>query len=74
MMLDSGADRSVLHPSVVEHTEWLGKYIIMRGVDGVPIQSRLEKIWIYMGEYSIHLVVATLESMQEKVLIERDIQ
>ena len=39
MMLDSGADQSVVHPSVVDHTERLGKYIIMRGVDGVPIQS-----------------------------------
>ena len=48
------------------------KNIIMRGVDGVPIQSRLANIWSYKSNYSIHLVVATLESMQEKVLIERD--
>ena len=41
MMLDSGADRSVVHPSVVKHTEWLGKNIIVRGVDVVPIQGRL---------------------------------
>ena len=74
MMLDSGADRSVVHRSVVEQTEWLGKYIIVRGVVwSSPIQSRLAKIWIYTGDYSIPLVVATLESMQEKVLIGRDI-
>ena len=65
MLLDSGAD--LVHPSVVEPQEWLKQHITVRGVDGTPITSPLAKVWLYTGEYSIPLVVATLETMQDKV-------
>ena len=42
-------------------------------MDGTPITSPLAKVWVYTGDYSIPLVVATLETMQDKVLIGRDI-
>ena len=57
----------------MEPQEWLEQHITVRGVDGTPITSPLAKVWLYTGEYSIPLVVATLETMQDKVLIGRDI-
>ena len=42
-------------------------------MDGTPITSPPAKVWVYTGDYSIPFVVATLETMQEKVLIGRDI-
>ena len=72
MLLDSGADCSVVHPSIVEPCEWLGKHIILKGVNGIPLKSALAKIWIHTGQYGIPLVVKTLETMQDKILIGRD--
>ena len=73
MLLDSGAGWSVVHPSVVKPQEWLEQHITVRGVDGTPIMSPLATVWVNTGEYSIHLVVATLETMQDNVLIGRNI-
>ena len=73
MLLDSRVDRSVVHLSIVEPCEWLGKHIILKGVNGIPLKIALAEIRIHTGQSSIPLVVATLETIQDKVLIGRDI-
>ena len=44
MLLDSGADRSVVHPSIVESCEWIGKHVMIKGVNGVPMKCPLAEI------------------------------
>ena len=72
-VLDNGADRSVVHPSVVEPNEWLGKKIKVKGVHGNVVESPLARVWLHTGDYSICLVVVAIENTQDKVLIGRDI-
>ena len=61
MLLDSGADSSVIRPSVIYLCEWLGQHITLKGVFSESMNSY------------IPLVVTTLDKMQDKVLIGRDI-
>ena len=44
MLLDSGADHSVVHPRVVQPHEWLGRCIQLRGVGGVAQQATSKSV------------------------------
>ena len=73
MLLDSGADRSVVRPSVVKPNEWLGRTITVKGVHGDRVESPLARAWLHTGSYSIPLTVVAIENAEDKVLIGRDI-
>ena len=60
MLLDSGADGSVVHPSVVKPNQWLGKKFKVKGVHGNVVESPLARVWLHTGDYSISLVVVAI--------------
>jgi hypothetical protein len=50
MLLDSGADHSVVHPKVVQPHEWLGRCTSVKGVGGIAQQAPLAKVYLYVSQ------------------------
>ena len=61
MRVDTGAGQTIVEAKLVKPSEHLGTHMTLTMADGSTILSPLARVWITVGNYQIHHVVAVAE-------------
>ena len=67
MLVDTGAEKTMVSAELVQPEQYLGKTIPLIGFDGWKMQAPIAKVWIKMGEYAIPAEVAVVSNAPEMV-------
>lgn len=73
MTIDTGAQQTVVHASLVEDHEYTGETIRLMGYNGHTTENPMASVWVHVGEYSIRHEVAVCKEAPSDVLIGLDI-
>ena len=69
MLLDTGADRSIVHSKFVAKHEYLEKTAKVRRFRGEAKSTPMAHVWIHVGEFSIPATVVVDNQSKREVLI-----
>ena len=73
MLLDSGANVTVVAARLVEVEQYLPETIQMTGVNGIQVSHPKAKIWLHVGSFSIPHVVAVVKDLSDDVILGLDL-
>jgi len=73
MIIDTGAQQSVVRADLVKEHEYLGRSVQLVGFNGASVVVPLAKVWINVGKYCIQQEVAVCSSAPEPVLLGLDV-
>ena len=66
-MLDTEIDISTVHSKTVEPVNIINPYLSI--LSSVSTSMFLEKVWLHVADYSIHLTLAVADKAKEEVLL-----
>ena len=69
MLVDTGAEKTVVSAKLVQPEQHLGKTIPSIGFDGGKMHAPIAKVWIKVGEYGIPAEVAVISNAPEMVCL-----
>ena len=73
MLVDTGAEKTMVSAELVQPEQYLGKTIPLTGFDGRKMHAPIAKVWIKMWEYGIPAEVAVVSNAPEMVCLGVDI-
>ena len=73
MLVDTGAEKTVVSAELVQPEQYLGKTIPLTGFDGRKMHAPIAKVWIKVGEYGISAEVAVISNAPEIVYLDVDL-
>ena len=73
MLLDSGADITVVDSKFVNTKQYTKSHITVTGIHGESQSRELEEVWVHVDDLSLQLKVAVVENLNEQVILDRDI-
>ena len=73
MLVDTGAEKTMVSAELVQPEQYLGKTIPLRGFDGRKMHAPIAKVWIKVGEYGIPAEVAVVNNVLEMVYLGVDL-
>ena len=73
MLLDSGANVTVVAARLVEPEQYLPETIQMTGVYGIQVSHPKAKIWLHVGSFSIPHSVAVVKDLSDDVILGLDL-
>ena len=73
MLVDTGAEKTVVSAELVQPEQYLGKTIPLIGFDGGKMHAPIAKVWIKVGEYGISAEVAVISNAPEMVYLGVDL-
>ena len=73
MLLDSGANVTVVAARLVELEQYVPETIQMTGVNGIQVSHPKAKIWLHVGSFSIPHVVAVVKDLSDDVILGLDL-
>ena len=62
MLIDTGAEKTVVSAELVQPEQYLGETIPLTGFDGRKVHAPIAKVWIKVGEYGISAEVVAVVS------------
>ena len=69
MLVDTGAEKTVVSAELVQPEQYLGKTIPLTGFDGRKMHAPIAKVWIKEGKYGIPTEVAVVSNAPEMVYL-----
>ena len=73
MVIDSGAQATVVDSDLVKPDEYTGKVITLLGFDGRAVTAPVAKVWFHIGDYCFRQEVAACKNPLEPALLGLDI-
>ena len=69
MLVDTGAEKTMVSAELVQPERYLGKTIPLTGFNGRKMHAPIAKVWIKVGEYGIPAEVAVVSNAPEMVYL-----